>query len=146
MTRQDARAHLRLVSPTPTEPRPVRREPEPWAKKMIQGVLLPHSREKLWLRMEPCMSGGMTLFYVRIVRVEDVDEYKPYLEITPQWAEEIVISKLVKLRKILRLFGIRPEKEILFNIGLLRAKLLLRDERLHKAGLLKQYFEQHFGI
>lgn len=140
--------HLRLVqppSPRPNEKGPVH-DTDPHLKTHMQNVYLPFSRETLWLRMEPCVCGGAHLFYVRLVDVDDLCDHKPCLRINGRVAEEIVLAQHVEYKRVHRFFGISPLRLVLKNVFRLRRKLVMRDFGLHQSTVVKQYFEDAFGI
>lgn len=138
-------AHLRLVHPsagseTSTPP------PTTSDFNAFQKLYLPFSGQHLWLRLLPCECGGMKLYYVKIVSLDDIEEHKPYFTVTRHLAEEIVYSKHVNYGKLHRLFRVSPVSLVVSHIFRLQRLLLRRDEGLYQSTEVKRFFDEKFGL
>lgn len=150
MTKQSARAHLRLVPTSISTEKPHAAHAAEGAalevRALVKSVHLPFSNETLHLRMEPCVCGGAYLYYVKIVDLQYLADHKPVLRVSGNTAEEIVLSHHVIYRKLHRFFGISPVSLVFKHVLKLRRKLLQRDRGLEQSVRVKQYFEDAFGI
>ncbi|HKU51095.1 MAG TPA: hypothetical protein VJQ25_01405 [Nitrospira sp.] len=112
----------------------------------VQRLFLPFSKETLWLRLLPRTCGGVKLYYVKIVALEDLRDYKPYLWVGHSYAEEIVLSRVVEHKLFHKLLRINPRNLVLHHVFKMQRALLKRDSGLQRALDIKEYFDREFGL
>lgn len=140
------RTHLRLVHSNTASELGASHCLHDQSENVIQRLFLPFSGETLWLRLLPCECGGMKLFYVKIVRPDQIEEHKPYFFVSHESAEEIVYSKHVNYGKLHRFFRVNPARLVANRIFRLQKLLLRRDEGLYQSTEIKRFFDKNFGL
>ena len=96
--------------------------------------------------MLPCTCGGVKLYYVKIVPIENLRDHKPYLWVDRDHGEEIVLSKHVEYKFIHKLFRLNPRNLVLHHIFKLQRRLLKRDVGLRMSLDTKAFFDREFGL
>lgn len=149
MRRNGEPTHLRLVRPALETEADAE---NPFTAKLeemraiVRRLDLPFSGDRLWLRMLPCTCGGVKLYYVKIIALDNIREHRPYLCVMHSHAEEIAFSRHVAYKFIHKLFRVSLRNVVLRQVFKLQKELLRRDYRLHQARATKEFFDAEFGL